>query len=102
MSHTARLIHILFWNLLINSLFDASFTLTTALFIFLLRFGCIALSMHPGTTDTDLSVPFQKNVIPEKLFPVEYSVEKMLDVIWNAGGKDSGKFFAYDGSEIEW
>ena len=26
-----------------------------------------AVALHPGTTDTDLSVPFQKNVKPEKL-----------------------------------
>jgi NAD(P)-dependent dehydrogenase (short-subunit alcohol dehydrogenase family) len=64
------------------------------------RHGCVVLSLHPGTTDTDLSLPFQKNVVPGKLFPVEYSVNKMLDVIWNSGLDDTGKVFAYDGSEI--
>ena len=62
----------------------------------------MAISIHPGTTDTDLSVPFQKNVAPGKLFPVAYSVDQMLQVIWKANMKDNGKFFAYDGTEIEW
>ena len=58
--------------------------------------------MHPGTTDTDLSLPFQKNVAPGKLFSAEFSVAQMLDVIWKAGLEENGKFFAYDGSEIPW
>ena len=63
---------------------------------------CLTLALHPGTTDTDLSIPFQKNVAPEKLFPVWYSVASMLDVIWESGPNQSGKFYAYDGIEIPW
>jgi hypothetical protein len=66
------------------------------------RHGVAAISIHPGTTDTNLSKPFQKNVNPEKLFSVEYSVSKMLQVIKSVKLEDSGKFFAYDGSEIEY
>ena len=66
------------------------------------RFRCIVLSLHPGTTDTDLSVPFQKNVPHEKLFPAWYSCGAMLDVVWGASQSQSGKFFAWDGSEIPW
>ena len=40
---------------------------------------CVAL--HPGTTDTDLSKPFQKNVKPDKLFTREFSVSQMLGEI---------------------
>lgn len=56
--------------------------------------------MHPGTTATELSAPFQKNVKADKLFSVEFSVASMLNVILNATENDTGKFFAYDGSEI--
>lgn len=57
--------------------------------------------MHPGTTDTDLSKPFQGNVAADKLFPVEYSVGQMLSVIDKSDvAEHSGKFFAYDGTEI--
>lgn len=66
------------------------------------RQRCLTLALHPGTTDTDLSVPFQKNVAPEKLFPVWYSVACMLDVIWEAGPSQSGNLYAYDGEKIPW
>jgi len=61
-----------------------------------------AVALHPGTTDTGLSMPFQKNVKPGKLFTVEYTVNSLLDVCQNLKPEDSGGFFAYDGSTIEW
>ena len=67
------------------------------------RSNILTMSIHPGTTDTDLSVPFQKNVQPDKLFTVEYSVGKMLEVIWSKSNiLETGKFFAYDGTDIPW
>jgi len=60
-----------------------------------------AVALHPGTTDTDLSVPFQKNVQPEKLFTPEFSTSSMLDVLDKLAPGDTGGFFAYDGSRIE-
>ena len=127
----------------------------------------IAVALHPGTTATDLSAPFQKNVKPEKpltmweksshrpeasavspysfdtprrrqsrlraasslgqprsisnqpfgprwhpgpyraclphrLFTTEYTAGMLLDVLEGLAPEDSGGFFAYDGSEIEW
>lgn len=62
----------------------------------------ICLLLHPGTVDTDLSKPFQKNVPEGKLFTKEFSVEKLLSVINNAKIHDNGKFFAWDGQEIPW
>jgi hypothetical protein len=56
--------------------------------------------MHPGTTDTDLSKPFQSNVSPDKLFSAQLSVSMMLSVVSQATIYSSGKFFAYDGTEI--
>ena len=66
------------------------------------RHGVWVLSIHPGTTQTALSAPFAKNVRADKLFTAERSVQGMLDVILRAGQGETGKFFAYDGSEIEW
>ena len=60
-----------------------------------------AVALHPGTTDTGLSEPFQANVKPEKLFTAEYSAGAMLDVLDGLRETDSGAFFAYDGSRIE-
>lgn len=62
----------------------------------------IVLALHPGTTDTRLSEPFQKNVPPGKLFPVEHTVNLLSKVIEQASIKDSGKFFDWDGSELPW
>jgi len=61
---------------------------------------CVAL--HPGTTDTDLSRPFQANVPPEKLFSVERTVRQLLGVIDGLVPGDTGRFLAWDGSEIPW
>ncbi|CAH9123315.1 unnamed protein product [Cuscuta epithymum] len=62
----------------------------------------ICLLLHPGTVDTDLSKPFQKNVAKDKLFTKEYSVQKLLSIIQNAKQSDNGKFFAWDGQSIPW
>jgi NAD(P)-dependent dehydrogenase (short-subunit alcohol dehydrogenase family) len=62
----------------------------------------IVVTLHPGTTDTRLSQPFQKNVPPEKLFPVERTVTQLLQVIENLAETDSGHFFSWDGSRLPW
>lgn len=62
--------------------------------------ACILL--HPGTVDTDLSRPFQRNVPSDKLFTKEFSVQKLLNIINNTKREDNGKFFAWDGQEIPW
>ena len=62
----------------------------------------IVTTLHPGTTDTDLSQPFQKNVPPEKLFSVERTVNQLLTVLDSLQIKDSGNFFSWDGSRLPW
>ncbi|KAG6469348.1 hypothetical protein ZIOFF_074062 [Zingiber officinale] len=62
----------------------------------------VCILLHPGTVDTDLSRPFQRNVPPGKLFTKEFSVQKMLTIIDNVKSSDNGKFFAWDGQEIPW
>ncbi|MEL7408060.1 MAG: cell-cell signaling protein, partial [Cyanobacteria bacterium J06558_2] len=62
----------------------------------------IVAALHPGTTATRLSQPFQKNVPPEKLFPVEHTVKLLSQVISGLELSDSGKFFSWDGTELPW
>lgn len=62
----------------------------------------IIVSLHPGTTDTQISKPFQKNVPPEKLFTVDRTVNQLLTVINNLTIADSGEFFSYDGTKLPW
>jgi NAD(P)-dependent dehydrogenase (short-subunit alcohol dehydrogenase family) len=62
----------------------------------------IVVLLHPGTTDTHLSQPFQKNVPAGKLFSVERTVSQLLEVMENLDEGDSGQFFSWDGSRLPW
>lgn len=62
----------------------------------------ICILLHPGTVDTDLSKPFQKNVPKDKLFTKEFSVERLLGIIDSSKRHDNGKFFDWDHKEIVW
>jgi len=62
----------------------------------------ICLALHPGTTDTSLSAPFQARVPEGKLFTTAFAVERLLAVIDGAGREDSGGFFGWDGGAIPW
>ncbi|MEK6638820.1 MAG: SDR family oxidoreductase [Pseudomonadota bacterium] len=61
----------------------------------------ICVGLHPGTVDSALSEPFQKNVAPERLFTPDYAVTRMLSVLDQLTPADSGKCFAWDGAEIQ-
>jgi NAD(P)-dependent dehydrogenase (short-subunit alcohol dehydrogenase family) len=62
----------------------------------------IVVALHPGTTDTRLSQPFQRNVPPEKLFSIDRTVSQLLTVIDRLTTNDSGEFFSWDGSKLPW
>lgn len=58
--------------------------------------------LHPGTTDTALSKPFQRAVPEGKLFSTERTVSQLLDVLDAVKPEDSGQFFSWDGSLLPW
>jgi NAD(P)-dependent dehydrogenase (short-subunit alcohol dehydrogenase family) len=60
----------------------------------------ICVGLHPGTVDTPLSKPFQKNVVADRLFTPAFAAEQMLTVVGRLTAEDSGKCFAWDGAEI--
>ncbi|MBE9179926.1 SDR family NAD(P)-dependent oxidoreductase [Oculatella sp. LEGE 06141] len=62
----------------------------------------IVVTLHPGTTDTRLSQPFQMNVPPEKLFSVERTVTQLLAVMADLKDGDSGQFFSWNGDRLPW
>jgi NAD(P)-dependent dehydrogenase (short-subunit alcohol dehydrogenase family) len=62
----------------------------------------LVVTLHPGTTDTRLSLPFQGNISAEKLFSVERTVTQLLNVIEQLKEGDSGQFFSWDGSRLPW
>ena len=59
-------------------------------------------ALHPGTTDTALSRPFQHNVRNGQLFTPGQSVSYMLDVLDGLNSADSGRFLAFDGEKLPW
>ena len=63
---------------------------------------CTVLCLHPGTTDTELSQPFQARVPKDKLFTPTYVAERLLAVIAQRSPDDNGTFWAWDGKPIDW
>lgn len=61
----------------------------------------LVVGLHPGTVDSPLSKPFQRNVEEGKLFTPEYSATKLLEVLEGLKQDSSGKCFAWDGLEVE-
>ena len=66
------------------------------------RKGSVCVALHPGTVDTGLSKPFQRNVPDGKLFSPERAATYMLNVIDDLSADDNGRFFAWDGQPIAW
>jgi len=62
----------------------------------------VIVALHPGTTDTRLSKPFQRNVPPEQLFSVDRTVTQLLTIIDDLTEADNGTFFSWDGSRLPW
>lgn len=62
----------------------------------------IVLCLHPGTTDTLLSKPFQARVPSEKLFSPDFVAEQLLKVIAQRTPEDTGSFWDWAGEPIEW
>lgn len=64
------------------------------------RQGTWTVALHPGTTDTDLSKPFQGNVQEGRLFPVDFTVGQLLDCIDFMTEEHSGGLYDWAGKAI--
>jgi NAD(P)-dependent dehydrogenase (short-subunit alcohol dehydrogenase family) len=62
----------------------------------------VLVMLHPGTTNTKLSQPFQKNVPPEKLFTPERTVNQLMAILLQVKPEDSGNFYSWDGTILPW
>ena len=60
----------------------------------------IAVTLHPGTVNTNLSKPFQGSIPNGKLFAPYISANYLLKVIDNLQSKSTGQLFAWDGQKI--
>lgn len=61
----------------------------------------IIVGLHPGTVDSALSKPYQKNVPAENLFTPTQSATYLLSVIEHLKPSDTGICYAWDGTIIE-
>ncbi|MGJ3232065.1 MAG: SDR family NAD(P)-dependent oxidoreductase [Oceanicaulis sp.] len=62
--------------------------------------SAVCAGLHPGTVDTGLSRPFQRNVPEGKLFSPDYAAGRLLSVIDGLGPEQSGRCFDWAGEEI--
>ena len=60
------------------------------------------VAIHPGTTDTSLSRPFQNNVSAGKLYTAEQTAARLLNVLEEINEKQSGQFLNWNGTIIPW
>ncbi len=64
--------------------------------------GLISICWHPGTVDSALSEPFQRNVPEDKLFSPKQSAAYLQQCLEQLSSKDNGGFIAWDGQAIPW
>ncbi len=60
------------------------------------------LAFHPGTTDTPLSKPFQRNVPANKLFTSSYVAEQFLSIVEQLPFDQKASYLDWQGKTIEW
>ena len=60
----------------------------------------ILVGLHPGTVDTGLSAPFQRNVARERLFTPDQAATQLLDVIDRLTADDSGHCLDWAGERL--
>lgn len=60
------------------------------------------LAFHPGTTDTDLSKPFQGNVSPDKLFAPAFVSRQLLGIMDDLQPDGELSYLDWQGQAIPW
>ena len=64
--------------------------------------GVKLLAFHPGTVDTDLSRPFQKNVPTDKLFTPQFVTTQLLSITNSLECDGQASYLDWAGEPIEW
>ncbi|MEO1082102.1 MAG: SDR family NAD(P)-dependent oxidoreductase [Pseudomonadota bacterium] len=64
--------------------------------------GIKLLAYHPGTVDTALSKPFQKNVPAEKLFTAAFTAKRLAALLDEHAPDGELSYLAWDGSVVPW
>ena len=61
----------------------------------------VLVGLHPGTVESALSDPFQRNVPSNKLFTPEHAARCLMEVLLSRSAEQSGLCFDWAGKEIE-
>ena len=59
-------------------------------------------AFHPGTVDTPLSAPFQRNVAEGKLFTPQYVAKQLLEILRELPADGQASYLDYAGKTIDW
>ena len=65
-----------------------------------MRSKSLVVALQPGTTDSELSKPFQKFIKPEQLQTPAYTVEHLLKVLVSLNEELSGELIDFEGNVI--
>ena len=60
------------------------------------------VAFHPGTTDTPLSKPFQRNLASNKLFTSEFVAKQLLSIIEEVTYDQQASYLDWEGKSINW
>lgn len=66
-----------------------------------LKRSIVIVGLQPGTTDTNLSAPFQRGVSPENLQTVDYTASQLIKVMSVLQPRDSGLLFDFLGLSFD-
>lgn len=64
--------------------------------------GIKLVAYHPGTVDTSLSRPFQKNVPPSQLMTPAVAARHLLSVVHSLPADGEASFIDWAGKPVEW
>ena len=65
------------------------------------RLPITLVGLQPGTTDTELSKPFTKNLAPNQLQTPAFTAERLYQVLNQLTPEDSGQLFDFEGERFE-
>ena len=60
------------------------------------------LSLHPGTVDTKLSKPFQRNIPKEQIFSPDYAASRILNIMKEISHDGELDYLDWQGKQIHW
>lgn len=64
--------------------------------------NCAVVALHPGTVTTELSAPFTRNSPDSTLLTPDQSARWLADIMLDLEPEDTGRFIAFNGSQIDW